>query len=294
MDTSCSTEVRSNGACWARRAPASLEVGLEPEVYELVEAMEDVLKEETALCLERGEGYSDCLNGKGSILPTCGVWNLRVPLTEQYKKWLAPRVDMYNAMGRLINSERCFYLLYAFHCEVTDDRAPYLFMQVYATQSLQEENDAFIDAYEGLSDAKPLNGYELYGGLIALADFLATLHLIGTMPVVVNGALASADGMDGLTDLWVRLYDDQEAGYAHTGLCEVCGKLFVSSNPRMQGHPDCMNRQRVTRSRARKYQAALDVGLSIPEASRMAGISPAKAEGLLGRLSPANDGEERI
>lgn len=271
-----------------------LELRAEQQVYERAELIEGILMEEAGIELERGEGYSERLNNSEYAIPGCGVWNLKIPLTEQYKKWLAPHVDMYNAIGSLINSERIFYLLYNFNCEILEGDNPCLLLQIYGMQSLRDEYSEFLEAYEGLPDAKALNGYELYGGLIMLADTLATLHLAGSMPVVLGGALISANGLDSLTDLWVRLYDDQEAGYVHTGACEVCGRLFVSGNPKMHGHASCMNRQRVMRSRARKYQEALDKGLSPSEASKAAKISSASAETILGCNQSSNCSDENM
>lgn len=253
----------------------------EPYFYEGSEAIESYIRDDLGFDIKRGEGYSERLNPSDKSIPTCGIWTLSIPLSGPYKEWLGPRVDACNSLGKLINSTRFYHLLLNYHCEIMEGANPQLRIEIYATLSLEEEYDTFIDEYEALPNKQPLNGYELFSGLLVLADILATIHLCGAMPVVFVGSLEGASELDSLTDLWMKCYDLQESGHVKTGACEVCGRLYVSSNPRMRGHASCMNRNRVMRSRAKKYKALIDVGSTKEMASKTAKISSEKAELML-------------
>lgn len=255
----------------------------EPYFYEGSELIESYIREDMGFDLLRGEGYTSRLNQGDNTIPKCEIWSLSIPLSESYRAWLAPRVEACNALGKLINSMRFYHLLVGQHCEITGDDNPRLRIVIYASMSLQEKYDAFIEEYEAQENKRALNGYELFAGLLGLADALATIHLCGAMPWVTAGILEGTSELDSLTDLWMKCYDKQESGFINTGSCEVCGRLYASGNLRMRGHAPCMNRQRVMHSRARKYKALLDSGVEKKEASKRAKISSEKAESILVR-----------
>ena len=136
------------------------------------------------------------------------------------------------------------------------------------------ENDLHEDAV--------LSGLELIAGLLHLADALATLHLVTALSVISHGQFLRTTADDSLTDLWLMCYDIASDADYSIGVCEVCHRLFIGASKNKRGHNECMNRQRVARSRAKRFKALIETGMTDNEASKIAGIAPNKARTILG------------
>lgn len=167
-------------------------------------------------------------------------------------------------------------------------------VDVYGTQSLSSDFEPWLTQYEkSLPEDTVLSGLELVAGLLHLADTLATLHLVTALPVVSHGQFLRTTADDNLTDLWLMCYDiSSDADYC-VGVCEVCQRLFVGTSKNKRGHRECMNRQRVARSRAKRFRTLVEDGMADDEASRAAGIASDTARAILehhsGRDLPALD-----
>lgn len=249
---------------------------------DLAARIERMVHEEGSVQLSRGTGYEDIDEDDDSLrIPTCHIYRCEVPFSEQYAKWLRPRLDTMNALGSVMLAQDVFFLK-LFHQMKVEDDGKLLVVDVYGTWSLLSDWDEWLEQYEKtVPDDIVLTGIELVAGLLHLADTLSTLHLASAVPQVSYGRLESASADDSLTDLWFMCYDPTENKRLYSGTCEVCGRLFVSSKKKTRGHSDCMNRRRVMRSRAKQYAIRVEGGISPEDAARSSSISIAAAREML-------------
>lgn len=168
-------------------------------------------------------------------------------------------------------------------------------IDVYETQSLLSDFEPWLTQYEeDLSEDTVLSGLELVAGFLHLADALATMHLATTLHVISRWRFLRTTASDTLTDLWLMCFDiSSDASYS-LGVCEVRHRLFVGTNKSKRGHKECMNRQRVARSRARRFKKLVDGGIAEEEASKIAGISSKKARAALGVEPEIADSETPV
>lgn len=251
---------------------------------DLADRVEEMVREEGSVALQRGSGYEEVDEDDDSTrIPACHIYHCEVPLSEQYSKWLRPRLDTTNALGGVILAQDVFFLKLSHQMRVEND-GRLLVVDVYGIWSLLSDWDEWLEQYEKtIPDDVVLTGIELVAGLLHLADTLGTLHLASSVPQVSYGRLESASADDSLTDLWFMCYDDSEARGLVLGSCEVCGRLFVSTKKKTRGHSDCMNRQRVMRSRAKQYAIRVEGGMSPDDAAKSSSISISTARKMLER-----------
>lgn len=254
----------------------------DPDALRLVEAAEALLGGQGVFFLERGPGYPLDNDPGGYESRFCKIYRCRIPLTPLYAKWLAPRIKTFASMGTLIEATPIFYLNMDQACVIEGVEEPVLTVEICASQSLNSRFEEFLYEYEKhLPEETNLAEYELYAGLLHLADIISSIHLLGAIPIVKDGWAARESTGDFLTHLWERVYVRDGERAIHAGVCEVCGGLFVSEKDKMRGHAACMNRQRVRRSRARKYKKALESGMTPKEASSMAKIASGTADAMI-------------
>ncbi|MDJ1121828.1 hypothetical protein QJ043_07075 [Olsenella sp. YH-ols2217] len=260
---------------------------VEQKLREGVLAIEGELRECEGLSLERGDGY---LEAPEDALPACHLYHWSLEVSGPYSQWLRARVDGLEPLMGVMPAPRVLGMVVSRRLALSED-GQCLEMDVYGRQSLLPDWDAFLDAQDkGLPEDVTLSGYELLAGLTVLLDTVASLHLITSFMAVDFGQPCRSTAQDGLTDFWLRCYEDPRARGCNLGICEVCGHVFVGSSPKQRGHHDCMNRQRVMRSKARKFQRLVDDGMELEEAARAASISPSTAAVLLGQAG----GEPRV
>ena len=244
------------------------------EAVALAEAIEQSLSAARCVKLTRGEGYPDDLDLEDSI-PRCHIYRCEIRISEIYARWLRPRVDAYHNAASMFQAEPTYYLMMTNNTRLSEDKnGGVLLVDVYGTMWLLSDWGQWLDSYEaGLPDESVLSGLELVAGLLHLFDTLATIHLITAIPVVSHGAFVRTTAGDSLTDFWLKCYDiATDSGYV-IGTCEVCHQLFVGMSKNKRGHEACLNRQRVKRSRARKFAERVEGGMSPNLAARELSIS---------------------
>ena len=243
-----------------------------------LEVIGAALTEQKRFNISIGTGYDEAFNNEDSI-PQCHILRMEMPLPPMYGRWLSQRVAIYNAVACAMRSSQTFYL--HMHNQVqllVEDGVQRLRIDVYGTQTLDEGWDDWLEKYESSIEGEvEVSALEKVAGLRHLADVMATMHLSSAIPIVDQGAFGRFGAEDSLTDLWLRLYDPASDSDYSIGSCEVCGRLFIGSHKGKRGHDACMNRQRVVRSRTRKFAKLIESGMSQQEASRIAGIAAAKA-----------------
>ena len=198
--------------------------------------------------------------------------------------------------GAVFEAELTYYLHMSSEMRLDEtENGATLLIDVYGTQSLLSDFEPWLTQYEeDLPEDTILSGLELVAGFLHLADALATMHLVTALPVVSHGQFLRTTAGVNLTDLWLMCYDvSGDANYS-IGVCEVCHRLFVGSNKNKHGRKECMNRQRVAKSRARRFKRLVDSGIAEEEASKIAGISSKKARAALGIDPGIADGETPI
>ena len=170
---------------------------------DLANRIEKMVREEGSVALRRGSGYEEVdEDDDPPRIPTCHIYHCEVPLSEQYSKWLGPRLDTTNALGGVIPAQDVFFLK-LFHEIRAEDDGRILVVDVYGVWSLLPDWDEWFEQYEKtIPDDIVLTGIELVVGLLHLADTLGTLHLASSVPQVSYGMLNSASADDSLTDLW--------------------------------------------------------------------------------------------
>lgn len=241
-----------------------------------------VITEHTSFGIALGSGYDKKFNNEDSI-PQCHILHAEIALQPVYRKWLEQRVAVYNAVASAMRSSKSFYLYMHNQTRLVEtDGLPRLEIDVFGTQTLDEGWDRWLDEYEAtVEEDACVSALELVAGLRHLADVLATLHLSTAIPIVDKGMFGRFGSEDSLTDLWLKCYDCASDADYTIGSCEVCGRLYIGSHKRKRGHEACMNKQRVMRSRSKKFASLIMSGTSIPAASKKAGISAAKAVKIL-------------
>ena len=251
---------------------------------DLANRIEEMVREEGSVVLRRGSGYEEVdEDDDPPRITACHIYHCEVPLSEQYSKWLWPRLDTTNALGGVILAQDVFFLKLSHQMRMEND-GRLLVVDVYGVWSLLSDWDEWFEQYEkAIPDDVVLTGIELVAGLLHIADTLGTLHLASSVPQVSYGRLKSAAADDSLTDLWFMCYDDSEARGLVLGSCEVCGRLFVSTKKKTRGHSDCMNRRRVMRSRAKQYAIRVEGGMSPDDAAKTSSISISTAREMLER-----------
>lgn len=248
----------------------------------LAEQIEQVLRDYDAVTVTRGSGYPETPSDELAI-PQCHIYSCSIAIPLVYANWLRPRVDSYQRLGAVFQAETTYYLLMSNMTRLEEvDGQIWLRIDVYGTQSLSSDFEPWLTYYESdLPDDTVLSGLELIAGLLHLADTLATLHLETALPVISHGHFLRTTADDSLTDLWLMSYDiSSDADYS-IGVCEVCNRLFIGTSKNKRGHKECMNRQRVARSRAKRFKALVETGMTDDEASRISGIAPDKARAIL-------------
>lgn len=262
------------------------------EVTVFAERVEEFVRGCGGATIARGGGYDESPEGEPTI-PRCHILAFKIDVPPVYAKWLSPRVESCRSLGSVFRAELTYYLNMSneIRLEETNDGIR-LLIDVYGTQSLLSDFEPWLTQYEeDLPEDTILSGLELVAGLLHLADALATMHLVTALPVVSHGQFLRTTANDNLTDLWLMCYDvSGDASYS-IGMCEVCHRLFVGSNKNKRGHKECMNRQRVAKSRAKRFKKLIDSGVADGEASKIAGINPKKAWAALG-INPEALNEE--
>ena len=262
------------------------------EVVAFAERIEGLVHRCGGATIARGGGYDESPDSEPTI-PQCHIFAFKIDVPSVYAEWLKPRVGSYRSLGTLLEAEMTYYLHMSneMRLEETDSGAT-LHVDIYGTQSLLPDFEPWLTQYEeDLPEDTILSGLELVAGLLHLADTLATMHLVTALPVISHGQLLRTTASDSLTDLWLMCYDiPSDANYS-IGVCEVCHQLYVGSNKNKRGHKECMNRQRVAKSRARRFKKLVDSGVADEEASKIAGINPKKAWTALG-INPEALNEE--
>ncbi len=252
------------------------------EAVAFAERIEELVRTFEGVTLMRGGGYLESSEGELTI-PQCHIFTCKIDVPSIYAKWLKPRVESYRSIGTVFQAELTYYLHMSnnVRLEETESDAA-LCIDIYGKQSLLSDFEPWLTEYEGnLPEDIILSGLELVAGLLHLADVLATTHLITALPVITHGRFLRTTAGDNLTDLWLMCYDiSSDANYS-IGICEVCHQLFIGSNKNKRGHKECMNRQRVERSRARRFEKLVASGIVAEEASKIAGINSKKAWAIL-------------
>lgn len=262
------------------------------EVTVFAERVEELVRGYEGAAIARGGGYDESPEDEPTI-PRCHILAFKMEAPPVYAKWLRPRVESYRSLGSVFRAESTYYLNMSneVRLEETNDGIR-LLIDVYGTQSLLSDFEPWLMQYEeDLPEGTILSGLELVAGLLHLADVLATMHLVTALPVVSHGRFLRTTASDNLTDLWLMCYDISSGANYSIGVCEVCHRLFVGSNKNKRGHKECMNRQRVAKSRARRFKRLVDGGVAEEEASKIAGISSKKARAALGVDPEGADGE---
>lgn len=234
--------------------------------------------------LSRGGGYTSELNAEDTI-PACHIYHLTMSLPSNYLKWLETRILSYNSLSAIIPADLTFYLRVSDSTKLVAATETAVEMDVYGTQTLHPDYQEWLGNYEmSLADEDALSGLELIAGISHIVDTLASMHLLTSLPIIVDGRLERRTASDSLTDLWLGCYEmPSESNYV-IGSCCVCGKLFVGTSKRKRGHAACMNRARVKRAKARKFAHLIADGITEQEASRQASISPDSARMILDDL----------
>lgn len=262
------------------------------EVMAFAGRVEELIRGYEGAAVARGSGYDESPDGEPTI-PRCHILAFKIGVPPVYAEWLRPRVESYRSLGSVFRAEPTYYLNMSneVRLEETNDGIR-LLIDVHGTQSLLSDFEPWLTQYEeDLPEDTILSGLELVAGFLHLADVLATMHLMTALPVVSHGQFLRTTASDNLTDLWLMCYDvSGDANYS-IGVCEVCHRLFVGSNKNKRGHKECMNRQRVAKSRARRFKKLVDGGIAEEEASKIAGISSKRARVALGVDPEGVDGE---
>lgn len=221
-----------------------------------------------------GSGYDNKLNNENSI-PQCHILRVEIPLQPMYSKWLSQRVAIYNMVANTMRSSSTFYLHLHNQIQLVENsNGSKLRIDIFGTQILSEEWNKWLDEYElTVKENIEVSALEQIAGLRNLADVLASIHISSAIPTVDKGMFGRFGAEDSLTDLWLRFYDSGSNPDYSIGACEVCGRLFIGTHRGKRGHDACMNRQRVIRSRTRKFAKLIESGTNQQEASKIAGIS---------------------
>lgn len=248
-----------------------------------------VMNEASGMNVQIGKGFCDELNPEESI-PQCHILHCSVFMSSNYYRWVKARIEAYEGVARLFRAESIFYLNVANSIETEETASGGLVtIDVYGTLSLLSDWDDWLDLHaQDLPSTGP-SGLEAIAGLLHLADTLATIHLVTSVPVVDHCSLWRPTAGDSLTDFWLKMYDVSGSDDYVIGRCEVCDRLFVGTSKNKRGHKACLNRQRVKLSRARKYAKLIEAGVSPEEASKQASISAETARGILHDLGFADE-----
>ena len=247
------------------------------------EYIEHVLRDYDVVTVTRGGGYPETSSDE-PMIPHCHIYSCSIAVPPVYANWLRPRVDSYQRLGTVFQAETTYYLFMSNETRLEEqDGQTYLRIDTFGTQSLSYDFEPWLTNYENdLPEDTVLSGLELIAGLLHLADTLATLHLVTALPVITHGQFLRTTTDDSLTDLWLMCYDIASDADYSIGVCEVCHRLFIGASKNKRGHKECMNRQRVARSRAKRFKALIETGMTDNEASKIAGIAPNKARTILG------------
>ena len=238
-----------------------------------------------AIVVTRGSGFEAAPDPRTS-LPKCHIYHCVIEAPDAYGRWLKPRFDAVEQIMAIFPSYGAFNL--DMTCTIGlegDEDSRRLFIDVYGTQPLALEWNSWL----GESDFVPeevwtLSPVDLLAGLGFLADCVANMHLVTSLPFIERGRYQRAMSRDCLSELWFMCYDDSADKDYSIGSCEVCHRLFVGSSKNKHGHAHCMNRQRVKRSRVNKFAQLIEVGEHPKDAARKAGISEKSAREALDGL----------
>ena len=245
----------------------------------------EVMNEASGMNVQLGRGYCDELNPEGSI-PQCHILHCEISMPSNYFRWTKARVEAYEGAAQLFRAESVYYLNVANNI-ATEETAfgGMVTIDVYGALSLLPDwDDWFNLRAEDLPSPGP-SGLETIAGLLHLADTLATIHLVTSVPIVDHCSLWRPTAGDSLTDFWLKMYDASGNDDYVVGRFEVCDRLFVGISKNKRGHKACLNRQRVKLSRAKKYAKLIKAGVSPEEASKRASISTETATALLRDLN---------
>ena len=256
----------------------------EEKLRDIVSVLENIIKDNKLITLKRGDGYKDDGDATDEIsVPECHIYNCEIKLSKPYEEWLRKRLSACTELGSMFRAEPMYYLNLLYCAKIKErNGSAVLAIDVYGHQSLLSDWDEWLKNYEeNLPEDTVVSALECIAGLTILSDLLATVHLLSSLPVVVKGKMIRINADDCLTKLWYMCYDASESNDYKIGVCEVCHRLFIGKSKRKRGHSECMNKQRVQKSRAIKYKKLLDDGTNKDEASKLAGISVKKAESLL-------------
>ena len=206
-------------------------------------------------------------------------------MSSNYYRWTKARIEAYEGAARLFRAEPIYYLNVGNNILVEEaDNGGLVTIDVYGTQSLLSDWDEWFDLHEADLPSPGPSGLETIAGLLHLADTLATIHLVTSVPIVDHCSLWRPTAGDSLTDFWLKMYDVSGSDDYVIGRCEVCDRLFVGTSKNKRGHKACLNRQRVKLSRAKKYAKLIETGASPEEASKRASISAETAKAILNDL----------
>lgn len=249
----------------------------------------ELLNEACGMNVQLGRGYCDELNPEESI-PQCHILHCEMSMSSNYFRWAKARIEAYEGAAQLFRAESIYYLNVDNNIETEETAFGGLVtIDVYGTISLLSDWDDWLDLHvQDLPSPGP-SGLETIAGLLHLADTLATIHLVTSVPIVNHCSLWRPTAGDSLTDFWLKMYDVSGSDDYVIGRCEVCDRLFVGTSKNKRGHKACLNRQRVKRSRARKYAKLIEAGVSPEEASKQASISAETAKTLLRDLNLADE-----
>ena len=246
----------------------------------------DIMNEADGMDISIGKGYCPELNPEDTI-PQCHILTCTLSLKKNYFRWLKTRIEAYKGAAESFTLESVYYLNVANNITVADtENGGSVVLNIYGVQSLNTEWMDWLNTYEENLPWPGPSGLEIVAGILHLADTLSTIHLITAAPIVNHGFYCRPTAGDSLTNFWLKLYDVSGDGALAIGHCEVCGRLFIGTSKNKRGHEDCLNRQRVKLSRARKYLRFIQEGLSPQEAGKQASIAPETAMKILKRLEP--------
>jgi DNA-binding CsgD family transcriptional regulator len=211
------------------------------------------------------------------------LYTLTIPLSDSYTQWLRPRVKSYSNIGEVTNIIPYAFLNMGYETSFHKRKSGTVFqMKIFGRESLLESWDELFILMAKKNDNEHYY-IEKYIGLMALADFLSSIHLMTTNVQIRDGQMFRPTSGDLLTDFWFNCYDDSSDNDVIVKNCEVCNGLFITSSKTQKGHERCMNKKRVAESRAKKYLKLRAGGKTAEEAASLASISPNTAEKILMR-----------
>ena len=275
--------MRSGGALDYDGAIAS-DKGLlaaERDAERTIESLNGLFKDDERIRISAGNGYKESSETE-ELFPQAHLVHFEMDLSMAYGEWLKPRVEMYNGLGSAAVADIQMFFTVVNHVELSADaNGQKLVIDVYGRVRTMTTWSERLDYYSEELVGDELGSIEFFIGLSHLSDVMASIHLTTATGIVSSGNYTHAYSADVLTEIWYYAYADNGGKKLITGFCEVCHDLFITMNGAKRGHDACMNKQRVKRSKARKFAKLVEGGTEASRAAIMASISATTAMDIL-------------